>query len=406
LKYWALTAALFLLASTLAFFSFSGSTRANPDETDNFAEAMGLAPGEFLSWTLGDSDSLGAAIFSADDFPSPGSSVTSFPFPTEGTTFVVLSSGAAAAANTANSGGSLSTVLSGLNTNEGNDLVQLTLEIRVPEDAESFMFDFMFCSEEWPEYYGSDYNDAFLAEVGASTFVVNPDETITAPNNVATDPNGNQVTVNVGYGLDPDNPYPDTGTTYDGCTNAVTVQVSLTLEKSLTSSSVIKKMTALTLYFSILDVGDSVFDSAVFLDNFRFSTEGGEGFEVCDGKDNDGDTQVDEGFPDSDGDTDAHRHRHANANAHQHLHAHPNGYADPNPHPPPQINPNGDLYPDGNGRACTATTTCSRSDAPASTATGRSHRRRSWYAAVSLRWASQHGVGWRRVRPTKQLPAR
>ena len=308
MKYWTLTAILFLLASALAFFSLSGGTRASPGVTDDYAEAMGLAPGEFQGWSLADSDPLGAAIFSADDFPSPGSAVSPFPFPTEGTTFVVLSSGTAADANTANSGGSLSTVLSGLNTNEGNDLVQLALVIPVPPSAESFLFDFMFCSDEWPEYYDSEYNDAFLAEVEASTFVVNPDHTITADNNVALDPNHNQITVNVGYGLDPDNPYPDTGTTYDGCTNAVTVQVSLTPAVTpaptvaLASSAVIK-VTVLTLYFSILDVGDSLWDSAVFLDNFRFSTEGGEGFEICDGIDNDGDTLVDEGFPDSDGDT-------------------------------------------------------------------------------------------------------
>jgi len=305
LKYWTLTAILFLLASTLAFFSWSGSTRANPGVTDDFAEAMGLAPGEGVSWTLGTSDPLGAAIFSAGDFPSPGSAVSPFPFPTEGTTFVVLSSGAAANANTANDEGNLTTILSGLNTNRETDLVQLALVIPVPPSAESFMFDFMFCSDEWPEFYNSDYNDAFLAEAEASTFVVNLDGTITADNNVATDPDGNQVTVNVGWGLDHDNPQTeDTGTTYDGCTNVVSMQVELTPAVTptptvaLASSAVIKKGTWLTLYFSILDVGDSAYDSAVFLDNFRFSTEGGEGFEICDGIDNDGDTQVDEGFAD------------------------------------------------------------------------------------------------------------
>jgi len=303
LKYWALTAILFLLASALAFFSLSGSTRADPGVTDDFAEAMGLAPGEFLSWTLGDSDPLGAAIFSADDFPSPGSSVDPFPFPTEGETFVVLSSGAAAAANTANSVGNLSTVLNGLNTNEPNDLVRLTLAIPVPPSAESFLFDFMFCSDEWPEWYNSEYNDAFLAEVEASTFVVNADGTITASNNVATDPDGNQITVNVGYGLDLAHPQTDTGTTYDGCTNVVTTQVSLTPQSAVGPLEAVVKVTLLSMYFSILDVGDSVLDSAVFLDNFRFSAEGGEGFEICDAIDNDDDGQIDEGFPDSDGDT-------------------------------------------------------------------------------------------------------
>jgi hypothetical protein len=55
LKHPPLTAIVFLLAIALALFSLSESSRANPDPTDDFAEALGLAPGEFLSWSLGDS---------------------------------------------------------------------------------------------------------------------------------------------------------------------------------------------------------------------------------------------------------------------------------------------------------------------------------------------------------------
>ena len=83
--------------------------------------------------------------------------------------------------------------------------------------------------------------------------------------------------------------------------------------------------------------------------------------------------------------------QHLNRNAHEPSHA------DPGLRVAPPINLNGDPCADGNGRAYAAAATGSRTDAPATTV--RSLGSRSWYAAVSLRWASQHRVGWRRVRP-------
>lgn len=175
--------------------------------------------------------------------------------------FAAISSGNAENAPLPNNSGSLSTVLSGLNNNQGNDMVQLTLELEVPSGAEYWAVDWKFFSEEYPEWVGSVFNDAFLIETPSSTFTISGSD-IVAPNNVATDPSGELVTVNTvgAVGMSTAN---SVGTTYDGATEMFTTLAPIPPEAD-----------TVTIVFSVMDLGDSVYDTTVFLDSFRFSEVG------------------------------------------------------------------------------------------------------------------------------------
>lgn len=172
--------------------------------------------------------------------------------------FAAISSGNAENAPLPNNSGSLSTVLNGLNNNQGNDMVQLTLELEVPSGAEYWAVDWRFFSEEYPEWVGSVFNDAFLIETPSSTFTISGSD-IVAPNNVATDPSGELVTVNTvgAVGMSAAN---SIGTTYDGATEMFTTLAPIPPEAN-----------TVTIVFSVMDLGDSIYDTTVFLDNFRFS---------------------------------------------------------------------------------------------------------------------------------------
>jgi hypothetical protein len=186
-------------------------------------------------------------------------------FPINGNSFAVLSSGNAADATRPNSEGGLSTELSGLNNTQGNDLVQLSMTIKVPQGATRWAVDWKFLSEEYPEYVGTAYNDAFLIEATHNSFdnslstfqIVNGNE-IQAPNNFALDEQGKIVSINTS-GLIGMKPSYGTGTTYDGSTASLTAV-----------GWVPENATIITIVFSIMDLGDSILDTTVFLDNFRF----------------------------------------------------------------------------------------------------------------------------------------
>jgi hypothetical protein len=136
--------------------------------------------------------------------------------------------------------------------------VQVTTDIPVPPGAKCWLVDWKFFSEEFPEYVGTDFNDAFLIEVGSSNIGISG-TTITAPNNVAYDSHGSLITINTtgSLGMSVANAV---GSTYDGATAKLTTQASIP-----------SGATNLRLIFTVLDLGDSNYDSTVFIDNIRFS---------------------------------------------------------------------------------------------------------------------------------------
>ena len=175
-------------------------------------------------------------------------------FPLEGGTFAMLSSGDATLADDPNSAGDTSTVNNGGNGGHGNvnDLVQLRVDLQVPQGANCLTLDFRFLSEEFPEFVGSQFNDAFIAELDQSSFQVGDDGSVSAPNNFAFDENNNVITINT-TGAGPEGA---AGTTYDGATPILRATTPITPG-------------AHQIFLSVYDASDSIYDSTVFLDNLQ-----------------------------------------------------------------------------------------------------------------------------------------
>jgi len=132
--------------------------------------------------------------------------------------------------------------------------MQIELSLVPPQGAGCFAFDYVFYSEEYPEFVGQEYNDVFVAEVSSSD-LVESNGTVSASSNFAFDAQGNSVSVNTVFGLLEENA---SGTTYDGATPLLTARLPLTSAEPF------------TVILSIMDLFDSRYDSAVFVDNFRW----------------------------------------------------------------------------------------------------------------------------------------
>jgi len=178
-------------------------------------------------------------------------------FPRSGPDHVVISSGDANEAAAAGDPGTfISTNLEGSAGADGNDLTQLVLQVTPPSGSTCLIFDFVFASEEFPEYVGSSFNDVFTVET-PSYSVTKQNGQITAPNNVAVDLAGNMVSINTVIGL-----ASMPGTVLDGATPLLIASVPVTAGQTT------------PVVLSVQDIGDSAFDSAVFIDSFRFGSGG------------------------------------------------------------------------------------------------------------------------------------
>lgn len=231
-------AALFLAMAPAASFAQSAS---------ELTIALGLESSQVASSDLSTSSDQGVAI----QTNATGG------FPTEGSSYVVLSSGCADDLLLPNGETDHSCILEGLDTSEEQDLVQLALTLNVPANSSSVSFDWKFYSEEFPEFVGSAFNDAFLVESGSSNYVLSG-ANITAPNNVAFDQNNQLISVNTS-GFLAMTAGEASGTTYDAATPKLT-----------TVAPVAPGATTVTLIFSVFDMGDSIYDTAVLLDNVKF----------------------------------------------------------------------------------------------------------------------------------------
>jgi uncharacterized protein YegL len=225
---------------------FNNAWAGDTKDIKQLAIALGISPSDLISGSLSGSDPQAFKIYNTP--------VGKF-FPNEGSSFVVMSTGLAENADDHNNSGNLTTELNGLNNSQGKDLVQLMLELQAPVNANCANFHFAFYSEEFPEYVGQQFNDTFIAEINKSSFRI-IGQTVKVPNNFAFDTENNLVSVNTVFGVSG-----NTSTTYDGGTPLLTAQTPIIPGNQF------------KLILSIMDLGDSNYDSAVFIDNFFWSTD-------------------------------------------------------------------------------------------------------------------------------------
>lgn len=144
------------------------------------------------------------------------------------------------------------------------DLAKIVLQIEVPIGASRISFDFNFFSAEYPDFIGSAFNDEFEAILTSSLGTIN----------IAHDAMGNNVSVNSaeffavndqdagGTGFDIYCPDPEgTDSEFPGGLP----DAGLTRFHHV--ESVVPGGETVTLEFRVFDRGDSVFDSAVLIDN-------------------------------------------------------------------------------------------------------------------------------------------
>ncbi len=134
------------------------------------------------------------------------------------------------------------------------DAVVLRLDLRAPRRANCLSFAFRFLSDEYDEFVDTEFNDAFVAELGRLSWRSDPaDPRIRAPRNFARDRNRLPISVN-GSGDFAGTSARAGGTTYDGAT------------RTLRARKRVRPGRRQRLYLSIFDQGDHQYDSTVVLD--------------------------------------------------------------------------------------------------------------------------------------------
>jgi hypothetical protein len=196
----------------------------------------------------------------------------------DGDWYGIMTSGCANQANLPQT--NFASCVVGNSANGGNDVSELALILDVPAGHNCVGLTFQFMSEEWPSFVGGSYNDAFLAQLDTSMWTVAPfGGAIWAPNNFAYNPIGQAISVNA-------LPMTATNAAANPLTHAVYGGGGLvyTLQAPLVPPGGTH-----TLYLTIFDAADSIFDTAVIIDdvNTYFNTACGPGINppplVCNG---------------------------------------------------------------------------------------------------------------------------
>ncbi len=179
-------------------------------------------------------------------------------FPVDGSTYGLLTSGDASFAGQPNNAGSTGIDDGGpsVRGNSDFDVTVLRIDLDVPAGFNCLSTNFKFFSDEYPEFVGTRYNDALIMEWGSSTWSTSGSQ-ITAPGNFAFDPAHNPITINA-TGVTSMTANNALGTTYDGATPLLSA-----------STPVASGMGS--LYVSIFDQGDPIYDSAAMVDRLNLA---------------------------------------------------------------------------------------------------------------------------------------
>jgi hypothetical protein len=140
------------------------------------------------------------------------------------------------------------------------DLGELRLEFDVPDGVEGFSFDFAFFTTEYPDFYGTGFNDMFLVWLESSSWT----------GNVSFDEEGNPISLNAAFLDFKDAPHQQC----PGC-SAPEVQGTAmeghAATRWLTTSAPLTPGDHVVVQFVIFDLTDAILDSTVVLDNFQWT---------------------------------------------------------------------------------------------------------------------------------------
>jgi hypothetical protein len=138
------------------------------------------------------------------------------------------------------------------------DYTELRIQATVPPSTNSLSYDFAFFSTEYPFYYGSEFNDMFVAWLESENWT----------GNISFDEQDNPISLNAGF-LD----YQDNGGNvhpeFEG-----TCMKRHAGTKWLSTTAPVTPGENITLVLAIFDLSDSALDSYVFLDNFQWGCDG------------------------------------------------------------------------------------------------------------------------------------
>lgn len=185
-------------------------------------------------------------------------SLAGFPSPTaasSGGRFGLLSTGDALLAPTRNSSTFTGREAGGPSVRGAYDVTIMRADLRIPAGANCLSLDLRMLSDEYRESIGTGFGDIFVAELGGSSWQITGNAALVAPRNFATDTSGQPVTITKS-GFSAMSPTHSRGTTYDGATRRIRAATPVRSGERL-------------LYLSILERGDRLYDTTVFLDNLR-----------------------------------------------------------------------------------------------------------------------------------------
>jgi hypothetical protein len=251
-----MTAAVLVAAGLLVIAASSGAA-VTPSRDANAVAAAIPAAGM----------SIGGASFLAippTGNPTAVSDTPVAPFPADGPTYAVLSTGDATLSDQPDQAGIFASADDGAVTapagrgDTARDVTVLSIPINVPAGANCLSFDFRFLSEEYPDFLDSQFNDAFIAELDSSTWVSSGSVISGLENDFALDATGAPLTVHSAQaGLSAPN---GAGTPYGGASAPLRAKTAVTPG-------------AHTVILSILDLNDNIYDTAVFADALRTGNE-------------------------------------------------------------------------------------------------------------------------------------
>lgn len=138
-----------------------------------------------------------------------------------------------------------------------NDYTELRIEATVPPATNSLHYDFAFFSTEYPEYFGTGFNDMYIGWLQSEGWT----------GNISFDAEGNPISLNAGF-LD----FRD-----DGGTTAQLAGTCMSRHAGtrwLSTTAPVVPGEDITLVLAVFDLADSILDSYVFIDNFGWGCDG------------------------------------------------------------------------------------------------------------------------------------